>query len=292
MPAPNRFRLSGNAFERPAGEVVNPKTVVFLSTEGAKMEPTYFRNLNTAIHESHGDFPYVIHVLEHNRDNDTDPRHVLGLIEECKTIREGDQLLPFNDDDCSLADLEKQYQLLLNTPESFTDSEMQAVKDALTIIGIDIDYHRWLRAIGRNDGGDIFAIVIDRDASSHSRRVLEEIRTVCEKKNIVYCLSNPCFELWLLLHVLDISALSLDEKARLLENRVVSRNHTYASRLLSNCCRISDHVSLKRMQDLLLPNTKVALGNADVLNNDSGDALDGLGTTVPVLMRLFLNWLP
>lgn len=292
MPAVNRFRLSGNPFERPASDVAEPKAVIFLSTEGTKTEPSYFRNLQKAIQQGHGDFPYVIHVLEHRRDTNSDPSHVLELIEECKAIREEDRLIPFTTDDPFIEDLDKKYKILRDHPESLDIAETQEIKDALTKLGIDVDYHRSLHQIGGLESSDIFGIVIDRDSQSHSRQVLEEIRSVCEKKHIVFCLSNPCFELWLLLHVLDVSALPPDEKRKLLENSVVSRNHTYASRLLSEKSQISGRVTLKSMKNTFLPNTQTALRNAKALGKTGQDVLDHLGTTVPALVAKFQPWLP
>ena len=291
MQATNRFRLSGNAFSRPEEGVAVPRSVVFLSTEGTKTEPSYFAHLQSLL-QRNGNFPYVIHVLRHNRDTDSDPRHVFELIEECKTILNDDLLLPLDGDEISILTLQTRYEELLNHPEKFTRQETKEVKDALTKIGIDIDYHRWLRQIGRNNESDVFAVVIDRDKKSHSRQVLEEIMAACQNRKILFCLSNPCFELWLLLHRLDVSGLSEEEKEKILDNRSVGEKHTYLSKKISEIFHVNKRISSKTMQCKFFPLTKTALSNARRLEQTSGNLLDNIGTSVSDLIAKFADWLP
>lgn len=48
--------------------------------------------------------------------------------------------------------------------------------------------------------GDVFGIVIDRDQKSFTEEQVRTIRKKTESKGYKVFLSNPCFELWILMH--------------------------------------------------------------------------------------------
>lgn len=52
-------------------------------------------------------------------------------------------------------------------------------------------------------------MIIDRDA--WKERDLSEVATLCSQKGFCLAISNPCFELWLLLHGKDIAGCSEEE---------------------------------------------------------------------------------
>ncbi|MBN2039187.1 MAG: RloB domain-containing protein [Spirochaetes bacterium] len=75
--------------------------------------------------------------------------------------------------------------------------------------------------LGENDE---LWLVIDRDR--WPAKTLPNIARQCKQKNYNMALSNPCFELWILLHLKDVYSLSKSEKERLLLNRKVSATRT------------------------------------------------------------------
>lgn len=66
---------------------------------------------------------------------------------------------------------------------------------------------------------DDLCMVIDRDAQSWTEAELSFVAAECTKKQFLLALSNPCFELWLLVHLININEYSDDEKSQLLENK-------------------------------------------------------------------------
>ena len=63
-------------------------------------------------------------------------------------------------------------------------------------------------------------IVIDKDR--WTEKMISEIACECHKKKSFYMgLSNPCFELWLLLHYKDLSECTPSEKTALRENKKI-----------------------------------------------------------------------
>lgn len=72
------------------------------------------------------------------------------------------------------------------------------------------------------DDDDELWMVIDKDR--WKTQTLAEIARLCNQSRFLhFAMSNPCFELWLLLHFEDVSLMSEDEKQALQENKRVSR---------------------------------------------------------------------
>lgn len=68
------------------------------------------------------------------------------------------------------------------------------------------------------DNDDQFWIVIDKD--KWTDKMLSYVAQTCkQKKNYFMGLSNPCFELWLLLHIEDISNYSPEDMSLLSNNK-------------------------------------------------------------------------
>ena len=72
------------------------------------------------------------------------------------------------------------------------------------------------------DDDDELWMVIDKDR--WKTQTLAEIARLCNQNRFLhFSMSNPCFELWLLLHFEDVSLMSEDEMLALRENKRVSR---------------------------------------------------------------------
>lgn len=64
-------------------------------------------------------------------------------------------------------------------------------------------------------------IVIDTDhhfTGTHNKRTQEALQ-LCKQKGIEIAITNPCFELWQMCHLADISGKDIEFKERLLQNR-------------------------------------------------------------------------
>ncbi len=75
-----------------------------------------------------------------------------------------------------------------------------------------------------NSVNDDFWIVIDRDKQSINNSLLNVVLSFCKTHDYGFGLSSPCFELWFLLHSMDISKETKEYKSALYENRRVSVN--------------------------------------------------------------------
>jgi hypothetical protein len=85
------------------------------------------------------------------------------------------------------------------------------------------------------DEEDELWMVIDRDYQSWGVEMIKSVAQICyQKKGYYLALSNPAFELWLLLHLVDCTELTQAEKDNLFENAKVSRSKTYSKKMLSD----------------------------------------------------------
>ena len=73
---------------------------------------------------------------------------------------------------------------------------------------------------------DELCLVIDRDKQSWTEATISEVAQFCHAKQYILALSNPCFELWLLIHHYDVMLLSEDEKKYFKEIKWVYEKQT------------------------------------------------------------------
>lgn len=85
------------------------------------------------------------------------------------------------------------------------------------------------------DENDELWMVIDRDYQSWEIAMIKSIAQLCrQKKGYYLALSNPAFELWLLLHLIDCSKLTQKQKDDLFRNAKVNKNKTYSKKMISD----------------------------------------------------------
>lgn len=68
--------------------------------------------------------------------------------------------------------------------------------------------------------------------------MLADIAQLCQQNsNLRFCMSNPCFELWLILHLEDIEDYSEEDKKNLFENPRLSTHGTWTKHVEEAICR-------------------------------------------------------
>ena len=117
-------------------------------------------------------------------------------------------------------------------------------------------------------------MVIDRDR--WNVKMISEIISQCKQKGIGLCISNPCFEIWLILHYKDLSKISSEMLDKLLINKKVNgrtESKRYISDLMENQ-NLNNFSSLFRNLNLAIKNAK-SLSVAQNFN-----IVDNLGSDV------------
>lgn len=119
-------------------------------------------------------------------------------------------------------------------------------------------------------------MIIDKDRWKNIESIIE----LCKAQgNMFVAGSNPCFELWLLLHIKEISELSEDEIKAILINKKVSKNRNYIDKFLSDL--LSDGYSKTNpIPSRFLPTIDNAIRQAKALDNPSEDFPSGIGSHV------------
>ncbi len=90
---------------------------------------------------------------------------------------------------------------------------------------------------------DKFLMVIDRDRESFTnyQEFIDEF-----KDEFILGITNPCFELWLLLHIEDSVENIINPKYKeILKNAKVSANHTFISNIVSNELHMNTKTGMK-----------------------------------------------
>lgn len=114
------------------------------------------------------------------------------------------------------------------------------------------------------DENDELWMVIDRDYQSWEIEMIKSVAQIChQKKGYYLAVSNPAFELWLLLHLVDCSVLTQKEKEDLFKNAKVTRK-TYSKKMLSDL--LGGFNEAKYDADSFVPKVEEAIKNAIALD--------------------------
>lgn len=131
-------------------------------------------------------------------------------------------------------------------------------------------------------------IVIDKDRWTD--KTLSLVAQYCTSDDKLYfCVSNPCFELWLLLHLEDVSEYSEDDKIKLKENKKPSQyKQTWLKSKLKK--KMGSYSESKYDAEGLLENIDIAIQRAIKLDNNPHDRWpQDIGTRVYLLAQSIMN---
>ncbi|MUH97358.1 hypothetical protein GNP63_12505 [Aliivibrio fischeri] len=113
---------------------------------------------------------------------------------------------------------------------------------------------------------DELCIVVDKD--NWGDRMLSSVKTLCNQKNYSLIVTNPCFELWLLLHHCDYTTLDQDIKNNIaLNNKGPKEQRAFLKNFLKNYVTGFKYDELNI--DDFFDNIGVALVNSEKLSPPS-----------------------
>jgi hypothetical protein len=124
--------------------------------------------------------------------------------------------------------------------------------------------------------GDQLWLVLDRDSQSWNARTMKAVAQRCQQKGFFLAVSNPCFELWLLLHLEDVPNQNGDRLNALLRN-----SNGFLKR------EVALHMSSKKKRiDHFLPYVEAAIQRSRLLDRKPAERWpSGLGTRVHLLVE-------
>jgi hypothetical protein len=131
--------------------------------------------------------------------------------------------------------------------------------------------------------GDELWMVIDRDKQTWRSGQIAEVARLCIQKRYGFALSNPCFELWLLLHIKDINEYTAAVREELLRNLKTGNRGRIKIELLAIC---GTYNKSNLNVDDYLPHVNVAIERAEALTQNANERWpDYLGSHVYKLVR-------
>lgn len=130
-------------------------------------------------------------------------------------------------------------------------------------------------------------VVVDRDR--WTSKELSSVAQKCfQKPNLRFCLSNPCFEIWLLLHIEDIEHYSEEDKALISKNRKERGGKNYLKKRLSLLLEGYDEASYDACS--LIPFVSDAINRAQALDDRPNDRWSQkIGTRAYLLAKSIMN---
>ena len=138
------------------------------------------------------------------------------------------------------------------------------------------------------EADDELLLVVDKDRWTEA--MLSRVATVCVQDNFMHmALSNPCFELWLLLHLVDIASLTSEEQELWAKN---SRGRKNADPYLKLQLRKEMGAYHESTYDakILIEHVAVAIERARILDKRTMDRWpQTLGTRVYKLAESIIN---
>lgn len=254
------YRLgSSSLFVRANEDSVEPRRVVFLSTEGTKTEVQYLHFVEQ-YREQLG-INAIVHIEVLRRyDTKSDPENVLELLEEYIKFRENKMFERIIDSIC-LKDYSTEFiKAYLENPSSLTKKQCNKFKAALQDEQLDLLYLDFLSKYQGKD--DKFGIVIDRDCGSHSKEQIKKVIKKCREKKYLCYITNPCIEFWQLLHVSDVASEYAELLDDILRNETDEKKNTFVSNLLYDKTGERKSIQAKSFEKYYLPNIDLAIERA------------------------------
>ncbi len=133
-------------------------------------------------------------------------------------------------------------------------------------------------------------VVWDRESIDKRKLQILEMLPKCAEKNYFVALSNPLFEFWLLLHIVDITTY---DSSKILENKweTPAKNRRYIDKELSNLLEkgYSKKKNKFNKDIVTLENVKRAIEQEKIFENDVNKIIDNLGSNIGLLVKEILK---
>ena len=138
------------------------------------------------------------------------------------------------------------------------------------------------------EADDELWLVIDKDRWTEA--MLSRVATECAQDDYMHmALSNPCIELWLLLHLVDVTSLTSEEQQQWLENRRKSKSADPYLKVRLRQEMGSYHEAAYDAQ-MLIAHVEKAIERAKTLDKNPSDRWpQTLGTRVYLLAESVMN---
>jgi hypothetical protein len=132
------------------------------------------------------------------------------------------------------------------------------------------------------DAFDIYWAVVDRETQESKKVNLLKAKEICENEGYNLALTNPSFEFWLMLHIVDISTYNKEE---LLANKKITSKKCYLEKELSNILGSYSKVNIKKEDFITLEKLKHACMQEKFFENEVDSIINNLGSNLGTLIE-------
>jgi hypothetical protein len=136
---------------------------------------------------------------------------------------------------------------------------------------------------------DEFWLIVDRDDWETIHKIdFNQLVIDCNKEdNFFLAMSNPCFEIWLIMHLKDITEYNEEEQNKLLENASVSRKKNHIDTIIGDLQGIGYNKNPN--PETYLPLTKTAIKRAKDIDFVNEPYPKNLGSHIYKLIEKLLK---
>lgn len=133
--------------------------------------------------------------------------------------------------------------------------------------------------------GDYLCIIVDRDRGSFTEEQYDQLLQADKNKEIRFCISNPCFEFWLLLHFSNCLEYDAND---ILENNKDGRR-TFVEKCLMTKLGGSFNKSRLHFEDNFKTRIRDAIENSKLYSTNSCELKTNIGTNIGLLIEEMLD---
>jgi len=131
---------------------------------------------------------------------------------------------------------------------------------------------------------DQVCLIVDRDKDSFVSGQYEYVLNKCKEMKFQFCVTNPCFEFWLLLHFDEVFEL---DKEKLLKNQKITAKRRYAENELRRIFPRYDKSSYQA--EVLIRDIDKAIENEKKFCEDIEELENTVGSNIGVLITQMRN---
>lgn len=133
--------------------------------------------------------------------------------------------------------------------------------------------------------GDKLCIIVDRDKQSFTDSQYDVLLEAEKNNEIKFCITNPCFEFWLLLHFSDCTEY---DKILLVNNEKIG-NRTYIEKCLMEKLGGSYSKTRLKFQDNYKDRIRIAIENSKKYSLIIKELKEKIGTTIGLLIEEMID---
>lgn len=181
----------------------------------------------------------------------------------------------FGEGKLSISDINRNEKVFLKLLEDIFSRNYKELVISDIIKDLDLKYKKDF---------DYICLIVDRDMGSFVDNQFKTVKDLCKENGILFFVSNPCFEFWLMLHFSDCKIFSIEN----LRENVRQHKKTFCERQLSklmandykkNCFDVASCVD----------NLEVAIENSNKYQTDICMLKDEVGTNLGNLFSRLRN---